>query len=61
MLKWAGITFGIGIVLLIVDIYLGSQKKEGITPADKRRFWGIFTLTILMALLVGAMLWLSEV
>ena len=55
MYKWAGITFGVLMVVLILDIYLSSKQKEGITPADKRRFWGIFWIAAMMSVLVGVL------
>lgn len=61
MYKWAGITFVVLMVLLILDIYLSSKQKEGITPGDKRRFWGIFWIGVMMSILVGVLvgLWLE--
>jgi len=53
--KWAGITFGVLMFMLILDIYLSSKHKEGITPGDKRRFWGIFWVAIFMSILVGVL------
>lgn len=55
MYKWGGITFGVLMVMLFLDIYLTSKHKEGITPGDQRRFWGIFWISIMMAVLVAVL------
>ena len=52
---WGGITFGVLMIVLILDIYLSSKQKEGTTPADKRRFWGIFWIAAMMAVLVAVL------
>jgi hypothetical protein len=60
MLKWAGITFAVGIVLVIIEIVSASRKKGGINPTDKQRIWGIFWITCAMTALVYGLLWLSD-
>jgi hypothetical protein len=60
VIKWAGIAFGIGIALVIIEIYSASRKKEGITPTDKQRIWGIFWLACMAAVFVGGMVWISD-
>jgi len=56
MYKWGAITFGLGMALIAVDIYMASKKKEGIEIQDKKRIismvWTVLTLTgIVMALI----------
>lgn len=59
MLKWGSITFGIGIALTILEIYVASKKKEGIQPPDWKRIRGIFGLTLFTTGLVVGLIWLS--
>ena len=59
MLKWGGITFGIGIALIIIEIYLARKKKEGFTPIDKERVVGIFWLTLFATGLVMGLIWMN--
>lgn len=56
--KWGGIIFAVGIVLIIVDIQISKKKKGGITAADKQRFWGVFWLSVFLAVGVMALIWL---
>ncbi len=60
MYKWGGITFAIGILLVILDTVFASKKKEGITPADKQRIRGLFWLTCIMTALVAGLIWMAE-
>ena len=57
--KWGGIIFVVGIVLIIIDINMSKKKKEGITAADKQRFWGVFWLTVFLSVGVMALIWLA--
>ncbi len=59
MLKWGSITFGIGIALIILEIYVASKKKEGIQPQDRKRMLGMFWLTLFATGLVAGLIWLS--
>ena len=59
MLKWGGITFGIGIALIIVDAYLATRKREGFTRIDRQRLIGIFWLTVFGTALVVALIWMT--
>ncbi len=60
MYKWGGITFGIGIVLIIADLVMASKKKEGVTPTDRKRITGLFWLTCIMTALVAGLIWMAE-
>jgi hypothetical protein len=57
MYKWGSITFGIGILLVIIEIYFAAKKKDGIQPSDKQRIWGIFWLTCFATALVMGLIW----
>ena len=59
MLKWAGITFGIGMLIILFEYYMAKKKKAGITWTDKQRMLGIFWLSIGMAALVAALIWMG--
>ena len=57
MYKWMAITFGIGMALLVIEIHVARKKKEGFTPADRQRVFGIFWLSLFLAGLVGFVMW----
>ena len=57
MYKWMGITFGIGMLLLVVEYMFAKKKKEGFTPTDRQRCLGIFWLSLLASALVGFLIW----
>ena len=59
MLKWAGITFGIGMVLVVIEIWFASRKKGGITATDRQRIVGIFWIACVMAGLVAGLIWMA--
>ena len=59
MLKWAAITFGIGMLILFFEYRMASKKKEGITWTDKQRMIGIFWISVAMAALVAALIWMA--
>ena len=52
-LKWAYTTFGIGILLIVIEYVMNSKKKGGITPTDKKSMFGLFWLSIGAAGLVA--------
>jgi hypothetical protein len=59
MLKWAAITFGIGMLLLFFEYRMAGKKKEGITWTDKQRMVGIFWIAVAMSALVAALIWMA--
>lgn len=59
MVFWGGVTFAVGMVLLIIEVIHASRKKEGVTHTDKQRIYGIFWITCLMTALVAGLIWLS--
>jgi hypothetical protein len=59
MLKWAAITFGIGMLILFFEYRMAGKKKEGITWTDKQRMIGIFWIAVAMSALVAALIWMA--
>ena len=59
MLKWAAITFGIGMLIILFEYYIAKKKKEGITWTDRQRMIGIFWISVAMAALVAALIWMA--
>jgi hypothetical protein len=57
--KWGGITFAIGIALVILETVMAARKKGGIQPADRQRILGIFWFALFAAGLVVFLIWLS--
>jgi hypothetical protein len=57
-LKWAYLTFGIGMLIIVVEYSMASKKKGGVTATDKKSMIGLFWLSIgaagLVAFLVNA-------
>jgi hypothetical protein len=60
VLKWAGITFAVGMALVIIEIWFATRKKGGMTPTDRQRIVGIFWIACIMAGLVAGLIWLAE-
>lgn len=60
MWKAAGITFGLGMALIVFEWWMARRKKEGITYTDKQRMWGILRISLVLAALVGWIAWMSE-
>lgn len=60
MYLWGGITFALGITLILVEIIIAKKKKEGFTRTDSRRIWGLFWLTVFVSCLVMVLIWMSE-
>jgi hypothetical protein len=59
MWKWAGITFGVGMLIILFEWNIARKKKEGITGTDRRRMLGIFWIAVAMAALVAALIWMA--
>jgi hypothetical protein len=59
MLKWAGITFLVGMLIIFFEYSMAKKKKEGITWTDKQRMIGIFWVSVCMAALVAALIWMA--
>ncbi len=60
MLKWAAITFGIGMLIILFEWNIAKKKKEGITWTDKQRMIGIFWIAVVMSALVAALIWMAN-
>ena len=52
-LKWAYLTFGAGILMIIIEYVMASKKKGGVTATDKKSMIGLFWLSIGAAGLVA--------
>ena len=52
-LKWAYITFGAGILIIVIEYIMASKKKGGVTATDKKSMTGLFWLAIGAAALVA--------
>ena len=59
MLKWAAITFGIGMLIILLEWHMARKKKEGITWTDKQRMNGIFWVSVAMSALVAGLIWMA--
>ena len=59
MLKWGAITFGVGIALVLLEIYVASRKKKGIEAPDWKRIRGLVWITFFVTGLVVGIIWLS--
>lgn len=61
MLKWGLITFGAGMLLIIVEIMMAGKKKGGMTATDKKSILGLFWIVLfvsgLVMFLVSALGW----
>ncbi len=57
--KWMGIVLAVGIALMVIEYRFAKKKKEGVTPTDKQRVFGIFWIAIFLSLLVGTLMWMS--
>jgi cytochrome bd-type quinol oxidase subunit 1 len=60
MLKWAAITFGVGMLIILMEWNMAKKKKEGVTWTDKKRMTGIFWVSCAMAALVAGLIWMGE-
>lgn len=60
MLKWAAITFGVGMLIIFFEYSMAKKKKEGITWTDKQRMIGIFWISVALAALVAALIWMAD-
>jgi len=59
VIKWGLITFGAGIILIIIEIMVAKRKKEGFTPTDRQRVMGIFGVTVFATALVMGLIWMT--
>jgi hypothetical protein len=57
--KWMGITFAVGMALIVVEYMVARKKKEGVTPTDRQRIVGIFWLSVFASVLVGGLIWMT--
>jgi hypothetical protein len=57
--KWMAITFGAGMLLIVIEVMFAKKKKEGFTAVDRQRCFGIFWLTLFAMGLVWFLFWAS--
>jgi len=60
MWKWAGITFGIGMLMIVFEWQMARKKKEGVTWTDKQRMFGIFWISAALAAAVWVLVWMAD-
>jgi hypothetical protein len=60
MLKWAGIVFGIGMLIILFEWVMARQKKGGVTWTDRQRMIGIFWISCALAALTAGLIWLAD-
>lgn len=60
MIKWAAVTFGIGMLIIFAEWNMARKKKEGVTWTDKRRMLGIFWISAALAALVAGLIYMSD-
>jgi hypothetical protein len=60
VIKWGAITFGIGMALVLLEVYVASKKKEGIQAPDKQRIYGIVWTVLVLTALVMGLVWMSS-
>jgi len=51
-IKWALITAGVGLAIIIWEWITAGKKKEGVVASDKQRIYGMVWLTLVAAGLV---------
>jgi hypothetical protein len=59
MLKWAAVTFGIGMLIILAEWSMARKKKGGVTWTDKKRMTGIFWISVALSALVAGLIWMS--
>lgn len=49
MIKWGLATFGLGMILIAIEIMMASKKKGGVTATDKKSMIGLFWISCFAA------------
>ncbi|HEY9397296.1 MAG TPA: hypothetical protein VIQ28_06720 [Burkholderiales bacterium] len=60
MWKAAGITFGLGLALIVFEWTIARRKKEGVTYTDRQRMFGMLRISVVLAVLVGWIGWMAD-
>ena len=60
MWQAAGITFGLGLALIVFEWMIARRKKEGVTYTDRQRMFGMLRISVVLALLVGWIGWMAD-
>lgn len=56
----AGITFGLGVALIVFEWIIARRKKEGVTFTDRQRMFGMLRISLVLALIVGWVGWMAD-
>ncbi len=59
MYRWGGITFALGMILIVIEYVMARKKKGGFQSHDGRRIWGLFWLTVFVTGLVMALVYMT--
>jgi len=59
VIKWGAITFAVGMLLIVIEIFMAKRKKDGITATDKKSMVGLFWLSVFASLLVMSLVYMS--
>lgn len=70
MLFWGGVTFGIGILLMLIEYFVmkrkavrvmpsGKKISDGISPTDRKQLVGLFWSTVVMSGIVMFLVWMA--
>lgn len=59
MIKWAAVTFGVGMMIILLEWNMARKKKGGVSWTDKQRMIGIFWVSCAMSGLVAGLIFLS--
>ena len=60
MLKWAAVTVGVGLLIILAEWNMAGKRKGGVTPTDRRRMFGIFWVSIALAAFVAGMIYVAD-
>ena len=60
VIKWGLITFGAGMLLIVIEIMMARKKKGGITATDKKSMVGLFWISVMVSGLVMFVVAMSD-
>jgi hypothetical protein len=59
MWQWAGGVLGFGMLLIFFDWNRARRKEGGLTWTDRQQLFGIFKITLALAILAGLIAWIA--
>ncbi len=59
MYKWGGVTFALGMALILIEYLMARKKKGGFQSHDALRIWGLFWLTVFVSALVMGLIYIT--